>query len=135
MRVLVDTSVWSLALRRRKGESSAAVEALQSLIEDGKVTLIGPIRQEILSGIRHEEQFKKIKSALEPFPDEAIETEDYTNAAQLCNHCLNKGVITGSIDSLIASIAIKSNYELLTTDKDFTHIANVSALKLFATSS
>lgn len=59
MSVIVDTAVWSLALRRNS-PNVAVVEPLQRLIADGRVMISGAIRQEILSGIRNSEQFERL---------------------------------------------------------------------------
>ena len=77
MKVIVDTSVWSLALRRGKQDALVPVQELRNLIQDHRVQMIGPIRQEILSGIRSESQFKKLQNHLKSFPDLPILTEDY----------------------------------------------------------
>ena len=62
MKVLVDTSIWSLALRRNKQpDSNIEVIEFQELIEEVRVQLIGPIRQEILSGVKRKQQFSKLK--------------------------------------------------------------------------
>ena len=86
MRVLVDTSVWSLALRRKSSDLSSGeqslVHQLRNLIQEDRVQLLGVIRQEVLSGIRHPEQFEKIRAFLRPFPDQALDIEDYELAAQ-----------------------------------------------------
>src|SRR5690606_3965452 len=93
MRVIVDTSVWSLALRRRNRKEGPETAALSALISEGRVVLLGAVRQEILSGVRHIEQFGHLRSALEPFPDETIGSDDYIEAARLCNECLRAGVL------------------------------------------
>jgi hypothetical protein len=82
MKVIVDTSVWSLALRRDKQESNTTVQEFRRMIHDHRVQMIGPIRQEILSGIRIESQFKKLQKHLESFPDLPTITEDYVTAAK-----------------------------------------------------
>jgi hypothetical protein len=69
MKIIVDTGVWSLALRRDKRESDTTVCEFRRIIQDHRVQMIGPIRQEILSGIRSESQFKKLQKHLESFPD------------------------------------------------------------------
>ena len=51
MKVIVDTSVWSLALRRQQKNNSIA-DKLRDFIGDGRVVLLGAVRQEILSGIK-----------------------------------------------------------------------------------
>jgi len=80
MKVIVDTSVWYLALMRGPGETSVPVQELLRLIHSHRVQLIGPIRQEILLGIRSESQFIKLRMHLESFPDFPILTEDYVAA-------------------------------------------------------
>ncbi len=64
MRTIVDTSVWSLALRRRVIQSSPVTQALRFLIEQGLAILLGPVRQEILSGIKHKDQFDRLSGAV-----------------------------------------------------------------------
>ncbi|NEP11920.1 MAG: hypothetical protein F6K14_17270 [Symploca sp. SIO2C1] len=77
MNVLVDTSVWSLALRRNSPHDAIdIVNLLRDLIADGKVVLLGAIRQEVLSGIRHQEQFARLRDYLRAFPDLELTTED-----------------------------------------------------------
>ena len=83
MKVIVDTSVWSLALRRDAQTGADAVSALRNLIHDHRVQMIGPIRQEVLSGIRHESQFNRLKTYLNAFSDLPIHREDYVSAAKL----------------------------------------------------
>ncbi len=133
MRVIVDTSVWSLALRRRNREEAPETIALSALISDGRVVLLGAVRQEILSGVRHIEQFDRLRSALDPFPDEPIGTDDYIEAARLCNKCLQAGVITENTDCLISAVATNRGMKVFTTDNDFMHISAIVPLMLHET--
>ena len=119
MKVIVDTSVWSLALRRDKDESPSSVQELRHLIHDHRVQMMGPIRQEILSGIRSKSQFKKLWKHLESFPDLPIFTEDYVAAAQFFNHCRSKGIQGSNTDFLICAAAVRNKCSIYTTDKDF----------------
>ena len=64
MKVIVDTSVWSLALRRNAPEDNQYVNELKELIKESRVQLIGPVRQELLNGIKHEKQFNSLKEHL-----------------------------------------------------------------------
>ena len=80
MKVIVDTSVWSLALRRQQQNNSIA-DKLRDLISDGRVILLGVVRQEILSGIKHQAQYEKLKNNLRAFPDLLLDVEDYELAA------------------------------------------------------
>ena len=121
MKLLPDTCVWSLALRRRKASSLNAEEkllldTLRQGISDSRVVMIGPIRQELLSGIKEEAQFEKLRTALHPFPDEPIETKDYEEASRSYNLCRRKGVECGPVDILICAIALRRRWSVLTND-------------------
>jgi len=119
MKVLVDTSVWSLALRRGKLSISAPAQELQQLIQDHRVKMIGPIRQEILSGIRNDSQFNKLRKHLESFPDLPILTNDYVRAAKFFNLYRSKGIQGSNTDFLICAVAVRNKFSIFTTDKDF----------------
>ena len=123
MKVIVDTSVWSLALRRESQINFGPVQELRALIQDHRAQMIGPIRQEILSGIRHESQFKKLKKHLDAFPDLPIPTEDYISAAKFFNLCRTRGVQGSNTDFLICAVAVRNKYSIFTTDKDFETFA------------
>ena len=77
------------------------------------------MRQEILSGIRHESQFGKLKAHLENFPDLSIITEDYVAAAKFFNLCRAKGVQGSNTDFLICAVAVRNKFAIYSTDKDF----------------
>ena len=87
MMVLVDTPVWSLALRRKpealNPRERQLTETLAELVREGRVQLLGPVRQELLSGIREEAQFRKLRDYLRAFPEHPLEAEDYEEAAIL----------------------------------------------------
>ncbi|MCC5846288.1 MAG: PIN domain-containing protein [Verrucomicrobia bacterium] len=119
MRVLVDTSVWSEALRRRKKLESDPVRELRSLILEHRVEILGPIRQEILSGLREEAQFERLEKQIAAFPDIVLETADYTMAAKCFNTCRAQGVQGSNTDFLICAAAVRRDLAIFTTDKDF----------------
>lgn len=120
MSVIVDTSVWSLALRRRTSSViSPAVILLQDLIRNDQVVLIGAIRQEILSGIRSSEQFTNLRDYLRAFPDLELAFEDYELAAEFFNTCRSNGIQGSNTDFLICAVAHRRSYGILTTDNDF----------------
>lgn len=119
MKIVVDTSVWSLALRRDKDDSPAPVQELRNIIHDHRAQMMGPIRQEILSGIRSKDQFKRLRKHLESFPDLPILTEDYVTAAQFFNHCRSKGMQGSNTDFLICAVAVRNEFSIYTMDKDF----------------
>jgi len=119
MKIVVDTSVWSLALRRDKDDSPAPVQELRNIIHDHRAQMMGPIRQEILSGIRSKDQFIRLRKHLESFPDLPILTEDYVTAAQFFNHCRSKGMQGSNTDFLICAVAVRNEFSIYTMDKDF----------------
>ena len=120
MKVLVDTSVWSLALRPGDKSLTPCSKELRGLIEDHRVQMIGPIRQEILSGIRSESQFKSLKKRLSGFIDFPLLTEDYVMAARYFNLCRTKGIQGSNTDFLICAVAVRNKSHIYTTDSDFT---------------
>jgi len=131
MRVLVDTSVWSLALRRKTVRSHPKVQVLSDLIASGQsIFLTGIILQEILQGIKDSAQFQKLDSHLSAFAVLEPEITTYKDAARLFSACRSKGVSVSTIDCLIATIAMANDCKLLTDDSDFNHIVAHSSLKL-----
>jgi predicted nucleic acid-binding protein len=130
--LLVDTSVWSLFLRRRKANQSAPhVRRLRSHLEGQDcIHLIGPVLQELLDGVREAKQFDVLNDYLEPFPLLDLTREDFVEASRLRNHCRSRGVQASPTDFVIAAACIRRNYPLLTADKDFEHISTHSELTL-----
>ena len=121
MRVLVDTSVWSLALRKkaRSTDEEAVVDRLSAIIRDLHLVMIGPIRQEILSGISDNARFEELRGKISVFPDFDITTADYELAAKFNNECRKNGIQGSHTDYLICSVAQNNNMSILTLDKDF----------------
>lgn len=119
MRVLVDTSVWSLALRRNPHAQNPEGEELRRLIAAHIAEIIGPIRQEVLSGVRDPAQFDCLESHLAAFADLPLLTEDYVTAAKFYNLCRSKGIQGSNIDFLICAVAVRHDLAVFTTDGDF----------------
>lgn len=136
MNVLIDTSVWSLALRRKSKDLGAAeqtvVSELADLTREGRARLIGLVRQELLSGIRTPAQYEKLRVALRAFPDEPIDTSDYEAAAKASNTCRSRGIAAPVVDSLICQIALSRQWSVFTTDPDFKIYAKALPLELHA---
>lgn len=131
MKYIVDTSVWSMALRREHHKETIEVRKLKVLLNEGeRVFLLGIILQEILQGIKRQDQFKQIKETLSFLPMIEAGREDYIYAAELYNKCRSKGVQASAIDFLIASVSIRNECLLLATDRDFLHISKHTELKL-----
>lgn len=130
MKVLVDTSVWSLALRRSPGRDDPAVRELRSLVDEGRVAMIGPIRQELLSGVRTARGFEALRDSLRPFADEHLETEDFERAAEHFNACRARGIQGSNTDFLICAAAERRGLPILTTDADFNRFARILPIAL-----
>lgn len=131
--VLVDTCVWSAALRRKKTQSiPEEALVLKRLIQQHRACLIGPILQEVLTGIRHEEQFSRLQEKLKAFELFQMAVPDFIQAAKYSNLCRSKGVQGSHTDYLIATIAIKHNIPVFTTDQDFTYYQKYIPVQLFA---
>ena len=131
MKVLVDTSVWSLALRRSRMAPVPEVVELRSLIEEGRVAVIGPIRQELLSGVRDAAAFQSLREHLQAFPDETLETADFERAAEHFNACRTRGVHGSNTDFLICAAAERRGLPILTTDEDFQRFARLLPIELW----
>ena len=136
MNVLIDTSVWSLALRRKNESLSMnerfLVAELSELIREGRARMIGLVRQELLSGIKATEQYEKLRLHLRSFPDEVVDTSDYEEAAKAGNRCRAKGVVVSIVDILLCAVANKRLWTIFTTDPDFSNYATVLPLRIHA---
>lgn len=119
MKVLVDTCIWSLALRRQEKRNTLLIQELTDLIKELQVQMIGPIRQELLSGIRSITQFEKLKLNLQAFPDLTLESTDYEKASEFFNTCQKKGIQGSNTDFLICALSFRHKMPIFTTDKDF----------------
>jgi predicted nucleic acid-binding protein len=124
MKVLVDTSVWSLALRRPKNatlspEQQTVVTALADLMRDGRAVMIGAIRQELLSGIKSQTGFDALKNTLTAFEDVPLTMQDYEKAAEVFNTCRANGVQGSNTDFLICAVCINHQLPIFSVDGDF----------------
>ena len=131
MKVLVDTCIWSLALRRGQQKDNPLVQEFINLIKDVRVQLIGPIRQEILSGIKAKQQFDTLKNYLSAFPDLSIETNDYEIAAEFYNMCRKTGIQGSNTDFLICAISANHDLPIFSVDKDFEQFEKKLPIKLY----
>lgn len=130
--LFVDTSVWSLLLRRDQPHGSPHVGALVGAIDRGdRIVSTGLILQELLQGFSGPKSRLQIIQHFTAFPMLTPEREDHIAAAELGNQCRRRGVQAGTIDALIAQLCIRYELVLLTTDSDFELIAKHAALTLW----
>lgn len=135
MLVLVDTPIWSLALRRKPRDLNsreiALTQALEELIRNGRAQLIGVVRQELLSGIRDEQRFERLRGYLRAFDDPVLGARDYEMAAEMHNRCRGRGIAGSAIDFLLCAVAELRQWQIFTIDKDFERYQGVLALRMY----
>lgn len=132
MSLFVDTSVWSLALRRDSLLSSTEVRTLVRAIETGETILTtGLVLQELLQGFSGPKAREQILDRFSAIPLLAPDRDDHIEAAELRNRCRRAGIQVGTIDALLAELCIRHELTMLTTDNDFMHIANHCALRVW----
>lgn len=121
----MDTSVWSLGLRRDVESEVPQVEALrEALLGDDVVVVTGLILQELLQGFAGPKARVRIIETFEALAFVQPDRKDHIAAAELRNTCRRAGVQLGTIDALLAQLCMRHKLTLLTTDKDFVHAAN-----------
>jgi len=122
--LFVDTSVWSLAFRRDAASTAAEVAVLRQALESGDtIVTTGLILQELLQGFSGPRARKDIIDRFGALPLIGPDRQDHIDAAELRNRCRRAGAQTGAIDALLAQLCIRHALTLLTTDKDFVHVA------------
>ena len=130
MKAIVDTCVWSSVLRRDKIANREIEKKLVALILNNDALIIGPIRQEILSGYSDKKKFEELKNKLDAFPNLEIIDDDFIIAAEFSNDCRKKGIQGSHIDFLICAVAYRYKLPIFTTDKDFLNYAKFLNIKL-----
>jgi hypothetical protein len=129
--LFVDTSVWSLALRRDHPQDGEEVKLLHKALSEGvTVFTTGLVLQELLQGFLGAKASSQIIERFSALPFLIPERADYIQAAEIRNRCRRKGIQTGTIDALLAQLCLRHELELLTTDHDFKHISKVYPLRL-----
>lgn len=135
MKVLVDTSIWSIAFRRATdnlgSKDKMILTKLTELIQEVRVVMIGPIRQEILSGIADQKQFIQLKEKLRVLEDLPITTGDFELAAEFFNRCRKNGIQGSHIDFLICAVASRNKLSIFTTDRDFEKYSHYIGIALY----
>lgn len=132
MTLLVDTSVWSLALRRDAESSEPEVQHLKdALLGADVVVTTGLVLQELLQGFSGPKASAQIVERFAALPMLQPSRDDHVAAAELRNACRRSGVQLGTIDALIAQLCIRHELTLLSTDKDFTSAAKHCALRVW----
>jgi predicted nucleic acid-binding protein len=135
MTVLVDTPIWSLALRRKSRDLNPTelrlTQVLSDLIRGGHAQLVGVIRQELLSGIPEEERFPRLRDLLSALEDPLLQASDYEEAARFHNQCRARGVVGSPVDFLICAVADRRGWQIFTTDLDFGRYARIVRVRFY----
>jgi predicted nucleic acid-binding protein len=130
--LFVDTSVWSLALRRDGPSSAPQVAALLKAIENGEPILTtGLVLQELLQGFSGPKAREQILDRFSALPLLVPDRADHVEAAALRNTCRRHGIQIGTIDALLAKLCIRHGLLMLSSDRDFQSMANHCALRLW----
>ena len=131
MSLFVDTSVWSLALRRDNPPDGKEVKLLHRALSEGiTVFTTGLVLQELLQGFLGAKASNQIIERFAALPFVIPDRVDHIQAAEIRNRCRRKGIQTSTIDALLAQLCLRHDLELLTTDNDFKHISKVYPLRL-----
>jgi len=131
VRVLPDTPIWSAAFRRGEDAAGSYRHEMLRLVNQGLVEIIGPIRQEILSGIRERSQFETVRDRLRTFPDLEIGTGDYEEAASYYNQCRSTGIQGSFTDFVICAVSVRHDLSIFTDDNDFIGYKRVLPIRLY----
>lgn len=130
MKILIDTCIWSFALRRKKNKADKHVEELKELVKEVRAQLIGPVRQEVLSGVKSKKQFNILKNHLAAFIDIPLTSADHELAAEYQNSARKNGIQGSNSDFLICAVSTRCKMPIFTIDQDFTHFQRVMPVKL-----
>jgi predicted nucleic acid-binding protein len=131
LNVFVDTSVWSLALRRDAPPGVPEVDELRRSLETGSVHCTGLVLQELLQGFSQPKSHRQIIDRFSALPLLVPDRQDHIHAAEMRNQCRRKGIQTGTIDALFAQLCVRYDLTMLTTDKDFRHMAKIIPLSVW----
>jgi predicted nucleic acid-binding protein len=129
--MFVDTSVWSLALRRDEPASSPETEALKRALEIGSVVTTGLVLQELLQGFPKPQAHAQITALFAALPMLVPNRDDHVRAAEIRNLCRRKGIQVGTIDALFAQLCVHHGLPMLTTDRDFDRVAELAQMPLW----
>jgi predicted nucleic acid-binding protein len=132
LNLFVDTSVWSLTLRRDAPESIPEVVALTRAVDVGDpIYTTGFVLQELLQGFAGPKARDLILDKLSALPSINPDRRDHVEAAGIFVTCRQAGVQIGTIDALIAQLCIRHSLTLLSSDADFARIAKHTSLQLW----
>ena len=119
--VLIDTSVWILALR--KSPATAVMDEVGHLLAENRVAIFPMIRLELLGGTKSLNEFNRLKNRLDALHQIPSSEANWEAAAQLSFKLRKHGKVIPYTDILIGSAAIIANCLLLHADRHFDLMA------------
>jgi predicted nucleic acid-binding protein len=132
MNIIVDTTIWSKYFRRKRHEQNIEIiNEMAKLIKNQSLIIIGPIKQELLSGISNKNVFNKLRTKMRAFTDFKIKSTDYELAAEYYNNCMRNGIQGSQVDLLICAISVKNKFAIYTEDGDFKLYKKYLPIKLY----
>jgi predicted nucleic acid-binding protein len=131
MNVVVDTCVWTQFFRRDRPKADPVAWQVERLIRSDSIQILGPIRQELLSGAQPRARFERLREYLRFYPNLPLDEQDDETAADFYNICRGRGVQGTAIDLLICAAAARHGLPIFTTDLDFGGYAKCLPIKLF----
>ena len=132
MTLFVDTSVWSLALRRDTMPKGPEVQRLREALSGGEsIYTTGIVLQELLQGFQGPKAKAQIVERFGALAMIVPARDDYIDAAELRNQCRCHGIQIGTIDALLAQLCIRHKLVMLATDRDFSHMTKWTPLQLW----
>ena len=131
--IIVDTTVWSKVYRRKKihEEDKSIASELYDILNLEQEVLLGPVRQELLSGIPNRDIYNNLRIKLDGFNNYEVQLIDYDLAAEYFNVCSSNGIQGSQTDYLICAVANRYNMEISTDDNDFNYYKNYLPIKLY----
>lgn len=138
MSVLVDTSIWSLVLRRPSARLNEIqrqrVQVLEAITHRTEAIVVGVVQQELLSGLRYPAEYERLRLYLRSFPNEPISTDDFEAAAATSNWLQRRGIQASGVDCILCAMALARDWSIFSDDRDFTRYALVLPIRLYTAS-
>ena len=131
--IIIDTTIWSKIFRRKKiaNGDMDIIRKVYELLDSEEEILLGPVRQELLSGIANKDIFYDLKINLSGFNNYEVQLTDHDLAAEYFNVCLSKGIQGSPTDYLICAVACRYNFKIFTEDKDFNYYKKYLPIKMY----
>jgi predicted nucleic acid-binding protein len=132
--IVVDTTIWSKAYRRKKNsdKDQDVLKKLYDILDAEEEILIGPVRQELLSGISNKNVFYDLMIKMNGFNNYEVQLADHDLAAEYFNICLSNGIQGSQTDFIICAVAYRYNLEIFTEDNDFNNYKEYLPIKLYS---